>query len=723
MQADHIVTLRDGGPPDYTQGLCRKAHAEKTAAEAAARAAVRKATKMTPSKTAKRSPGAAAKQAAATGEGQVPSRWRLARPVAGGLAAYLGWGWWVEDFAAYVATVMAAGVVLAGGWWAIRVVRKARDRRAAAHAAAVLNVRQGLAYALQRPVDVVVLLATGDWQTGHGGAWTVPQAARVGYDAAVDDAAGSAIRVAVEAWVASKVGSTVTDGRVVHVGWYPAENVLTWRLGAPAAVPVAEPVAEPTSRETRAHGAAAEAAKNVGHLARGAWTVVVVAHDDHGPTSLDLSWPDAFSEWKDEARVDALKAVASALPGRWRADGDWDGQRRAVRLVRRPPMPTRALYGAGTPAVDSWRLPLGLDEHHEPAVWDLRTAPHILVAGETGSGKTIFLRGVVVGACMSGAEVRVCDPKRYEFIGFRGWPGVSAVATEIETIVDLVADVYATMEERGSLVQTGKAAPKDFAPLFLVLDEAREFIDRANRLWKSTGGRGPEHSIVEAWRSIARLGRKVRVHSVAGIQRPDARVVGGEARDNYGARAALGSLSQEGARMMFGRSDAGRDVPDEIKGRCTVDLGRGVEEVQVYWVPDPGDVERDNTDDDWTLIRALRAATITARGEATRGGSADDAADGEASGEPEPVEVQVTVLPSEGARFTHLSALAVAARGGDPWWVDWDGQPMQVTEVGEDPAGDESAAEVTLVGQDGAAVTATVDASERLYVIPSPVAG
>jgi hypothetical protein len=106
------------------------------------------------------------------------------------------------------------------------------------------------------------------------------------------------------------------------------------------------------------------------------------------------------------------------------------------------------------------------------------------------------------------------------------------------------------------------------------------------------GASGTEHPVVERWRSMARLGRSGRVHLIVGIQRPDAAVFGGEARDNFGMRVALGSLSQEGARMVFGRSDVARDVPASAKGRATVMSGDGEPlEVQTHHTPNPRNPE------------------------------------------------------------------------------------------------------------------------------------
>jgi DNA segregation ATPase FtsK/SpoIIIE-like protein len=212
----------------------------------------------------------------------------------------------------------------------------------------------------------------------------------------------------------------------------------------------------------------------------------------------------------------------------------------------------------------------------------------MLVAGETGSGKTNLIRGIAHDAAVAGCEVRIVDPKRIEMLGLRGMAGVT-VATSTRDMVDLVRLTFADMDARYEALEGG-ADVADLPRLLLVVDEVREWVRRANALWLEQDRAdlgiktGTEHRAVGELASIAAMGRSGRVHLLAGIQRPDAKALGsdgGSMRDNYRARIALGSLSQEGALMMFGGADWGRDVAD-IPGRGTVSLGGAPFEVQTY---------------------------------------------------------------------------------------------------------------------------------------------
>ncbi|MDP3889833.1 MAG: hypothetical protein Q8Q44_01255, partial [Nocardioides sp.] len=90
--------------------------------------------------------------------------------------------------------------------------------------------------------------------------------------------------------------------------------------------------------------------------------------------------------------------------------------------------------------------------------------------------------------------------------------------------------------------------------------------------------------------SIARKGRTARVHLVLSMQRPDADILTGEARENFGQRTSLGQLSPQGAQMMWNNPVTGVTIPRGRTGRAigTNNVGLPVE-MQCYRVPDPKD--------------------------------------------------------------------------------------------------------------------------------------
>src|SRR5207248_437774 len=72
------------------------------------------------------------------------------------------------------------------------------------------------------------------------------------------------------------------------------------------------------------------------------------------------------------------------------------------------------------------KMAMGRDTHGQPVVTDLAKLPHLLVAGSTGSGKSVFLNAMVIGFLMQftpdDLRMLMIDPKRVELTPFNGIP-------------------------------------------------------------------------------------------------------------------------------------------------------------------------------------------------------------------------------------------------------------------------------------------------------------
>lgn len=312
------------------------------------------------------------------------------------------------------------------------------------------------------------------------------------------------------------------------------------------------------------------------------------------------------------ARIE--RTVATMLPGRWRAHWDLEGD--TCRLELRPEFPAMLQRQALIPEADSpaWRrLPYGVDEDSAILSWDLASGagtPHFLVVGSTGTGKTVLIRDLVIEAALRSFQIRICDPKRVEFVGLRSWPNVEIVATSVEQMVATIHQTWREMERRYQLIESGKATKSDFQPLILVLDEYRYFYGVVNAWYQGVKGPGGSRvcPILEEVFLIASLGRTADVHIILGTQRPDADWMGGDVRDQFQARASLSRLSPEGAKMMWGAHHIGVSVPRGTPGRGTsIDSAGRPVEFQAYWMPDPTEAH----DGDLALLERLRPATTT----------------------------------------------------------------------------------------------------------------
>lgn len=314
-------------------------------------------------------------------------------------------------------------------------------------------------------------------------------------------------------------------------------------------------------------------------------------------------------------RVD--KVLSSMLPGRWRSF--WRLERDEVRFEIRPTMPTMIphLPGERRPELthasyDACKIAYCVDEDGVTQYWQPSVSPHMLIIGGTGSGKTSLEHTILTDVSLFGWRIWVLDGKRIEFSGFRDWPNVEMVASSVGDQVRMIHAAHDLMEQRYSLIESGKARISDFEPLLLVIDEFATFRARVQRWYKTVKPKGypTQAPVFELIEDLARLARTAKIHMVIGIQRPDVTFLGGEMRDNFGARASLGRLSPQGANMMWDSFAVGVAIPRNLRGRgiSLNDESQPVE-VQTFYTPDPAKLT-DEKVDEWALLEQLRPATV-----------------------------------------------------------------------------------------------------------------
>ncbi|HDH5422573.1 TPA: hypothetical protein PIH69_002999, partial [Staphylococcus aureus] len=246
-------------------------------------------------------------------------------------------------------------------------------------------------------------------------------------------------------------------------------------------------------------------------------------------------------------RLKIEKTINAMLPGRWRAK--WDLEADLVKFQLRPQMPDMikhtvpgAAFGLNHASYKKFMIPIGIDEDGIVQHWQPSVSPHCLVIGGTGSGKTSFQHTVLTHLSHAGWRIWVIDGKRIEFTGFRDWPNVELVGARVEHQVRMLHAAHELMEERYSLLEEGKARLEDFEPLALIIDEYATFKARVQRWYKTVKPKGApaQAPVLELLSDLARLARSAKIHMLLGLQRPDVEFLGGEMRDNFGARVSFG---------------------------------------------------------------------------------------------------------------------------------------------------------------------------------------
>lgn len=236
-----------------------------------------------------------------------------------------------------------------------------------------------------------------------------------------------------------------------------------------------------------------------------------------------------------------------------------------------------------------------------PVTYDVMQDPHALLAGPTGSGKSVLQQNIVNHCIQHNDRWRFLgvDLKRVELTPYNKYKRtVIGVGTDPESGLQIVKYAYDQMQERYQTMQEEgvtnflKMQDPPYA-LLLMIDEAFMFLSLGGS--KTDEGKANDQMAGESGDllgKILRLGRASGVFVLMATQRPDATVIKGEMKNNMDIRIAAGRMDSTPSSMVLD-SGAATLLPP-IKGRGVIRI-RGVEtQFQGYWA------EKDWIDD-WLI--------------------------------------------------------------------------------------------------------------------------
>jgi S-DNA-T family DNA segregation ATPase FtsK/SpoIIIE len=227
------------------------------------------------------------------------------------------------------------------------------------------------------------------------------------------------------------------------------------------------------------------------------------------------------------------------------------------------------------------RIPLGRDVSGAAVAVDLMAMPHLLIAGATGSGKSVCINAIISGLLCDHPpdelKFLMVDPKMVELSGFDGIPHLLApVIVDIEQVVGALAWVTRMMD--GRYQKFSDAGARNIADynkkvarrqgeeqlpyIIVIIDELADLMMMA-----------PDETERYITR-IAQMARATGIHLVIATQRPSTDVVTGLIKANFPARIAFAVTSQidsrvildtPGAERLLGRGDMLLMLPDSPK--------------------------------------------------------------------------------------------------------------------------------------------------------------
>ncbi|OGM11629.1 hypothetical protein A2Z22_02420 [Candidatus Woesebacteria bacterium RBG_16_34_12] len=220
---------------------------------------------------------------------------------------------------------------------------------------------------------------------------------------------------------------------------------------------------------------------------------------------------------------------------------------------------------------------LGLDVSGKPLVADLARMPHILVAGQTGSGKSVcinaFLSTLLYKAAPYEVKMILVDPKRVELTSYNGIPHLlTPVIVEPDKVISALRWVLSEMDRRYKLfAQAGARNIDSYNEVsgFQALPYIVVFVDELADIMLFS-----PVEVEDAITRIAQMSRATGIHMILSTQRPSVDVLTGLIKANIPCRIAFAVASQvdsrvildgQGAEKLLGRGDMLYLPPEQAK--------------------------------------------------------------------------------------------------------------------------------------------------------------
>lgn len=267
-----------------------------------------------------------------------------------------------------------------------------------------------------------------------------------------------------------------------------------------------------------------------------------------------------------------------------------------VRL--KPILESDAFYNLNSPLA----IALGRDVSGQPVVADLGRMPHLLIAGTTGSGKSVCIAAItnclVMNNLPEDLRLVMIDPKMVELVRFNGLPHLyGRVETDLQRILGVLHWTVVEMDRRYKLLEASRARNldsynrkarrrKDIEPLPRIV----VFIDELADLMMSA----PEETEPTLVR-LAQMARATGIHLVVATQRPSTDVVTGLIKANFPARISFAVASSvdsrvildtTGAESLLGRGDmlfVPPDAQSPLRSQGVMVSDQEVERVITFW--------------------------------------------------------------------------------------------------------------------------------------------
>ena len=289
--------------------------------------------------------------------------------------------------------------------------------------------------------------------------------------------------------------------------------------------------------------------------------------------------------------------IEAPVPGRPYVGVEVPNSRSSVVRLR-PILETEAFYKFGSPLT----IALGRDVSGQAVVADLARMPHLLIAGTTGSGKSVCIAALTTCLVMNNTpedlRLVMIDPKMVELVRFNDIPHLyGKVETELERILGVLRWTTAEMDRRYKLLESTRSRNIDtynrkmrrrnsgetLPHIVVMIDELADLM--------MTAPDQTEHTLVR----LAQMARATGIHMVVATQRPSTDVVTGLIKANFPARISFAVASSidsrvildgTGAESLLGSGDMlflPPEAASPIRAQGVMITDQEIEKVITFW--------------------------------------------------------------------------------------------------------------------------------------------
>lgn len=187
-----------------------------------------------------------------------------------------------------------------------------------------------------------------------------------------------------------------------------------------------------------------------------------------------------------------------------------------------------------------WTTPQG---EYYSLYGDMLKQPHLLIAGATGSGKSVVINGLVYAALHDSparVELILIDPKRVELVDYKTLPHTLKYASEPGDMVQALEKAMEITESRYKAMQRDRVKKYSGGSVYVIIDELADLMTTNRR------------QVQPLLQRLCQIGRAANVHVIAATQCPLSSVIPTPIKVNFDARVALRTRSAQDSRNILG---------------------------------------------------------------------------------------------------------------------------------------------------------------------------